>query len=296
MNKFQHAVLPDRGLLRISGADASDFLQGLVSNDVTKAGPDRAIYAALLTPQGKYLFDFFIVGIGDDLFLECESDRAADLAKRLGLYKLRAQVTLEVVTDDWDVTALWGQGVCEGHGLPVEPGAAASRNNGVCFVDPRQASAGLRLILPSGSVDDAFAQTGTIAAMAADYDRHRLGLGLPDGSRDMIAEKSVLMESGFDDLHGIDWQKGCYMGQELTARTKYRGLVKKRLVPVNVDGPLPAPGTPIVCDGKNAGELRSGLDGRALAILRFEYLDPSSMPLTADGHRVTPDVPDWITL
>ena len=120
------------------------------------------------------------------------------------------------------------------------------------------AGAGLRAVLPVGNAADLLADHGSSAGNTDDYDLPRLTLGLPDGSRDLILEKSILLESGFDELHGVDWKKGCYMGQELTARTKYRGLIKKRLVPVTVDGPLPEPGTPVMADGKEIGEVRSG--------------------------------------
>jgi folate-binding protein YgfZ len=121
-------------------------------------------------------------------------------------------------------------------------------------------------------------------------------LGVPDGSRDLMIEKAILLESGFDELNGVDWQKGCYVGQELTARTKYRGLVKKRLVPVVVEGPLPAPGTPVMLGNQEAGEMRSGQDGIALALLRLEAVDEASAenPLSAGAARLTPRKPDWV--
>ena len=140
-----------------------------------------------------------------------------------------------------------------------EPEAAA-----IAAPDPRLPDAGWRIIatapLPANANED-------------DWDRHRLSLGLPDGTRDLEAEKTVLLEAGFDELHGVSWSKGCYMGQELTARTKYRGLVKRRLVPVTVDGPLPAPGTPVLRDGTEVGTMRSGRDGMGLAVLRLDALD-----------------------
>jgi hypothetical protein len=123
----------------------------------------------------------------------------------------------------------------------------------------------------------------------------RLTLGVPDGSRDLVVEKSILLESGFDELNGVDWQKGCYIGQELTARTKYRGLIKKRLLPVTIAGPLPAPGTPVLLGTEDAGEMRSASDGMGLALLRLEALGAASAekPLTAGQARLTPRRPDW---
>ena len=130
-------------------------------------------------------------------------------------------------------------------------------------------------------------------AFEADWDRHRLALGLPEGSRDLEAEKSVLLEAGFDELRGVSWTKGCYMGQELTARTKYRGLLKRRLVPVVVGGNLPAPGTPVLRNGTEVGTMRSGRDQAGLAVLRLEALREV---LTCGDATLTPRIPEWMTL
>jgi folate-binding protein YgfZ len=276
------ALLTDRGVIRVTGEDARDFLQGLVSNDVRRVAPDRVIYAALLTPQGKYLFDFFIAEADGALLIDCERARLPDLVKRLTIYKLRAKAALEDVSDAFKVVAVWGDG---GTG---ETGSAEPVAGGVGFTDPRLAEAGRRLILPA----DAPLPDATEAAPEA-YDAYRLALGLPDGSRDMVLEKAILLESGFDELNGVDWKKGCYMGQELTARTKYRGLVKKRLVPVGVDGPLPEPGTPVMAGEKEVGELRSGQGARALALIRLEVLEDAATELRAGDARVHPEKPAW---
>jgi folate-binding protein YgfZ len=130
-------------------------------------------------------------------------------------------------------------------------------------------------------------------ATAHDWDRHRLAAGLPDGSRDMEADRSVLLEAGFDELGGVSWTKGCYMGQELTARTKYRGLVKRRLVPVSVDGPLPAPGTPVLRDGVDVGTMRSGLDQAGLALVRLDSLGAA---LRCGDASLTTRIPAWMRL
>jgi len=287
MSRPNYTILQDRGVLRITGDDARDFLQGLISNDIRRVQPDRAIFSALLTPQGKYLFDFFIAERDSVLLLETERARIDTLIKRLTLYKLRAKAELTDVSDDWRVVALWGEGALETLNLP-EAGAAREYGNGIAFADPRLQTAGLRLLLaPGDPLPD-----GEDAGMDA-YDAHRLALGLPDGSRDLTAEKSILLESGFDELHGIDWNKGCYMGQELTARTKYRGLVKKRLVPVSIEGPLPEPGTEIIAEGKSVGEIRSGRDRLALALIRLEALNEPGAQLRAGDASVTPRRPDW---
>ena len=292
-------VLADRGLIGVDGADAREFLQGLVSNDVRRVAPDRAIHAAFLTPQGKYLHDFFIVDDNGGLLLDCEARRLDDLKRRLGSYKLRAKVALADRSEAFVVAALIGDGILATLGLPAEtPGAAARFADGVAYVDPRLAAAGARAVLPRAGAAKALEDAGFAAADRGAYDALRIHLGLADGSRDMEVEKAILLENGFDELHGVDWDKGCYMGQELTARTRYRGLIKKRLVPVAVDGPLPATGTPVMFEGKEAGEIRSGVEGAALALMRLEYLDraaASGQPFTAADARITATKPDWAT-
>ena len=292
----RYALLEDRGLLAVQGPDRAEFLQGLVSNDVEKAGPDRAVYAALLTPQGKYLFDFFIIGLDDALFLDCERARLEELKKRLTVYKLKADVTLDDRSGDFAVSALYGEGWAEAAGLEASAGTARPFAGGIAYSDPRLPEAGGRAVVPASGAGRAFETAGFTATDAADYDRMRLGLGLPDASRDLIVEKSILLESGFDELNGVDWDKGCYMGQELTARTKYRGLVKKRLVPVALAGPPPEPGTPVMLGESEAGELRSsaatGNGGIGLALIRLDALE-NPAELKAGDVPVTPRKPEW---
>src|SRR5689334_5312458 len=285
------ALLEARGVLGISGADARPFLQGLISNDVTKVTPAHAVWAALLTAQGKWLHDFFVTELDGALLLETERDRLPDLAKRLRLYKLRSQIEI-APRDDLAVAALWPDAALDALGVAHEPGAAAPRAGGVVHVDPRLVALGARAIVPRDRLDEALA--GFERAPLADYERLRLSLGVPDGSRDFVAEKSILLENGVDELNGVDWKKGCYVGQELTARTKYRGLIKKRLLPVAVEGALPAPGTLVMLGDKEAGEMRSGRDGLALALLRLEALEEaagSGAAFTADGAVLRPRNP-----
>jgi folate-binding protein YgfZ len=292
MQQASYLLSDQRGVLAVAGEDRRTFLQGLVSNDVERVSAERAVYAALLTPQGRFLHDFFIAGIGDTFYLDCEAERRDDLRRRLSLYRLRSKVTLTDVTEQFAVALLFGDDVLSRLGLPVHPGQAASMDAGGVFVDPRLPELGARALLPRASATDTLSRLGFVPGTAETYDRLRLSLGVPDGSRDLPVEKAILLENGFDELNGIDWQKGCYMGQELTARTKYRGLVRKRLLPVAVDGPLPAPGTPLMLGEKEAGEMRSGRDGLGLAMLRLEYLD--SGPLAAGDSRLTPRVPNWV--
>lgn len=291
--------LPERVAVRVSGDDRISFLQGLLSNDVRRVGPTRAIYAALLTPQGKYLHDVFVIADGDALILDCERARADDLCQRLSRYRLRAQVALAVVAPPPFVGAVIEEAGIAALGLAGAPaGTASPFAGGIAYVDPRLAAAGVRLLLPAEGAAASLAAAGFGLAAVDAYDRHRLALGLADGSRDITPEKDVLLECGFDELNGIDWHKGCYMGQEVTARTKYRGLVKRRLVPVeSEDGEAPPPGTPIFSGDREVGEVRSGRGRRALALLRLEAIAAAgSAPLSAGGRRLKAVPPPWLAL
>jgi folate-binding protein YgfZ len=265
------ALLPRRGVLAVAGDDRVSFLQGLVSNDVAQAAPGRAVWAALLTPQGKWLADFFILADGDRLLLDCERGQVPMLVQRLARYRLRARVELTDLSGALHVHVAW-------NGLPPLPDSV------IAAPDPRLPDAGLRVL--ADRLLDANAD-------ATAWDQHRLALGLPDGSRDLESEKSVLLEAGFDELHGVSWSKGCYMGQELTARTKYRGLVKRRLVPVAIEGTPPPSGTPVLRGGVEVGALRSVNGGMGLATLR---LDALSGPLACGAATVRPRQPDWMAL
>jgi folate-binding protein YgfZ len=289
-------ALEDRGVLEVAGEDRVAFLQGLVSNDVAKAAGTRALHAALLTAQGRYLHDFFILARAASLLVECEAARRDDLRRRLSLYRLRSKVTIADVSDTVIAAAAFGDGAGRALGLGDEAGAAREFAGGAAYVDPRLAAMGVRLVLPRDGGIAALAAQGFTPAPREDYERLRLGLGVPDGSRDLAVETALLMESGFDELHGIDWHKGCYIGQELTARMKYRALVKKRLLPVAVAGPLPAPGTPVMLGNDEAGEIRSGIEGMALALLRLDAVEKaaSGQELTAGTARLTPMKPAWM--
>jgi folate-binding protein YgfZ len=260
--------LPQRGVIAVEGEDRVAFLQGLVSNDVESVEPGRAVWAALLTPQGKWLADFFIFSDGDALLLDCESGQIEMLLQRLSRFRLRMKVSLRADPDRF-VSVAWG-------GRPDVAGIVAP--------DPRLPDFAWRILAGAA-----------LAANATpdDWDRYRLEAGLPEGSKDMEADRSILLEAGFDELAGVSWTKGCYMGQELTARTKYRGLVKRRLVPVIIEGPLPAPGTPILRDTTEVGTMRSGRGNIGLASLRLDAIGPS---LACGEAVLTPKPPEWLRL
>ncbi|HEY1301531.1 MAG TPA: folate-binding protein [Stellaceae bacterium] len=294
MQSPSFVVFDDRGVLAVSGPHRRAFLQGLVSNDVERVGAARAAYAALLTAQGKYLHDFIMVERDEAILFDTEADRLADLARRLSVYRLRAKVAI-AAEPDLAVAAVFGPDALPALELPANPGVARPLATGIAFVDPRLAALGARCILPRATARADLVAAGFAEGDIVSYDQLRLGLGVPDGSRDLSIEKSLLLESGFDELNGVDWHKGCYIGQELTARTKYRGLVKKRLVPVEIVGPAPAPGTPVLADGRDAGEMRSSRGRLGLALLR---LDPvkEGRRLEAAGALLHPRPPDWLRL
>jgi folate-binding protein YgfZ len=299
MSTAGYVALADRGVLALRGLDARAFLQGLISNDVERIRSEQAVYGALLTPQGKYLFDFFIAQHDDALLLEAERARLADLQRRLVMYRLRSKVEIEDVSAGFTVAALIGDGVAERLGLPPRPGACRALGRGLAFVDPRLAAMGVRALLPAQDAASTLAELGLDAVPHTAYERLRLGLGVPDGSRDLIVEKATLLESGFEELNGVDFAKGCFVGQELTARMKYRGLVRKRLLPVTFDGASPAPGTVIRLGEREAGEMRSSSDGHGLALLRLEQVAKAKedgIALLAGETEIVPATPDWAKL
>jgi folate-binding protein YgfZ len=265
----QLAQLPQRGVIAITGADRVSFLNGLVSNEVSRAAPGQAVWAALLTPQGRYLVDFFIFAEEEALLLDAPSEAVAGLVTKLKRFKLRAAVEVADVSETFSVYAAWD-------GVPPQIPVTAP--------DPRLAAAGFRCL------SEAVQETN---ATAQDYAAHRLGLGLPDGPPDLEPEKTLLLEAGFDELNGVAWDKGCYMGQELTARTKYRGLIKRRLIPVSLSEAAPPPGTPVLAEGAEVGTLRSAAGRLGLATLR---LDALGKPLLAGNALLTVRVPAWMHL
>lgn len=300
-------LLPEtRGVLSLTGEDRAAYLQGLITNDTAKLSTERALYAAFLTPQGKYLHDFSIAVLnaaGEERYLlDVEASRRADLLKRLSMYRLRSKVALADASADWVVAILYGATVLDTLGLPAEPGATKVFGNGIVFTDPRLAALGARAFLPRAEAAAWLSDAGLKQGELDAYDHLRLELGVPESGRDLIPDKSILLESGFDELNAIDWQKGCYMGQELTARTKYRGLVRKRLLPVKIDGATPQAGTPVMAGDKDIGEIRShSTDGSiGIAMLRLEALgvlrQGGTVTLQAGEATLTPLLPDWVQL
>ncbi|NOZ42822.1 MAG: folate-binding protein YgfZ [Alphaproteobacteria bacterium] len=264
-------LLETRAIITISGPDRRSFLQGLVTGNVEKIAEDAMIYAALLTPQGKYLHDFFISAAGGKLWLDCERDRRADLLRRLMMYKLRAQVEIADGLADYIILATADK---------IETAV-------ISCPDPRHSGLGYRTILP--------AKAAIPGCQTEDaYDHLRLGLGLPDGSRDFRIDGTLILEGNMAELNGVDFDKGCYVGQEVTARMKYRASLKKRLLPVTVTGPLPPPTTIITTDsGKKIGDIRSGQGAMAIGYFRLADMVFGHSYACGDA-MVSPWRPDWL--
>ena len=285
-----HVPLADRGVVSVSGEDAGEFLQGLITNDIEKVSKTSAMYAALLTPQGKYLYDFFVTQYNDRFLLDCDASRIPDLVKRLTIYRLRAKVDIADESGTFAVGIMLPPGETEAEG---EAGTAKTCFDGVSYIDPRHANLGERTIR---LIDDDHTSPTDEALHAdnrAEYHARRIVLGIPDSAADLLPEKSMPLEVGFDELNGVDFQKGCYIGQEVTARMKYRSLVKKRLFPVTFDGDL-APGTQVKAGDIEAGEIHSTQKGRGLALLRLDLVEKGG--LAADGVDVTPEIPGWMAV
>jgi folate-binding protein YgfZ len=285
------APLPHRALIAVQGEDRIGFLQGLVSNDMLKVQRGEAVWAAFLTPQGKFLHEFFAVPHADTVLLECERARRDDLVKRLSRYKLRAKVT---VAEDDTLTpgVAWGDGASAAFKMSGTPGSVSVHGAGVVYADPRTAVLGLRWALGADQVDG-LEKLGFERGTPEAYDALRFDVGVPDGSRDMEIEKALLLENGFEELHGVDFGKGCYIGQELTARTHYRALIKKRLLPVGIEGSTPAPGTPLTVDGLEVGEMKSAGGNKGLALVKMDAWKKARI-FDAAGAKITPRQPAWM--
>ena len=296
MTKIFQIELEDRGLITVGGPDRRSFLQGLISNDINRVDLNNVIWAALLTPQGKYLHDFFVTEINDIFHIDCEADRLMDLGQRLSSFKLKAKVDLGI-SETFGVWSVYGTNVFAKAGITYEPGATKILvNGGLLYSDPRIVDIGLRALLPKRSAKKFWSEFGAEPGYKESYDALRISLGIPDGSRDLVVGKSILLENNFDDLNGIDWSKGCYIGQELTARTKYRGLLKKRLLPVDIIGRLPETGAPVLADGRQVGEIRSATETKGLALIRLEHIEKAiagEVRLVSGSAVLTPVKPTW---
>jgi hypothetical protein len=272
MSDASVALLLDRGVVSVTGPDAATFLDNLVTNDVSALiAPGDAIHAALLSPQGKILFEFFIVRTTAGFLLETALSRTAALAKRLALYKLRAKVEIKDAAGELVVA------VMQGH-VAARPGGATA------FVDPRDARLGDRVLIPASRVDETIAQTGARRITAHDYHAQRLALGVPEADADYVIGDAFPHEAGFDLLHGVSFTKGCFVGQEVVARMQNKTVVRKRVVRVEAEGL--AAGAEVRAGEAVIGRVGSAAGSRGLAMVRLdrvaEALD-KGQPLTIGG-------------
>ncbi len=273
----QAALLPDRSVLEIAGVDRSRFLQGLVTNDVEGLGRGQACFAGLLSPQGKILFDFLAVNAGETILLDCPAAVAADLLKRLGFYKLRAKVSLAAA--QWTVAAAWGDGAGE-----LLKSCAA-----VAFADPRLPALGFRGLIEEG-------KTPSLPASLSDYETMRIAAAVPEGGKDYAHGDAFPHEACFDLLGGVNFKKGCYVGQEVVSRMQHRGTARTRVLAAAAEAPLPAGGADILADGFAVGRLGSASGNRGIALARLDRVKDAlanGQPLTAGGVAVTLSVPSW---
>jgi folate-binding protein YgfZ len=258
MNNGCLAILPDRGVISITGEDATPFIHGLVTQNIENLKPGTATYTALLTPQGKVLFDFLVLRHEGGYLLDCARASLADLNRRLGFYKLRSKVEIADKSDELAVAAVWDA-----------PGEAAAPSGGHVFSDPRAEGLGQRLIAPADKLRAAAEKAGWTLAEPADYDAHRIAQGVPEGLKDYESGEVFAHDACIDQLGGVDFYKGCYVGQEVVSRMHHRGTARKRFVAVRGKG-LPEPGAAVTAGSTNLGKLTSVAGGRGLALLRID--------------------------
>jgi folate-binding protein YgfZ len=266
---FFFAKLASRALIQVSGPDWRDFLQGLLTQDVETLAVGETRFAALLTPQGKLMFDLFVTGTEHGCLIDVAADRQGALIQRLTIYRLRAKVA--ITPADTDVAALWP-------GLASVPAGWTA--------DPRLPALGYR-------GQDATPPAGATIVDEAAYHSHRLALGAPDPDADCPADTTYPIEANFDLLNGIDFQKGCFVGQETTSRMKRRGMIKNRMLPIQFDGDPPAFGAEVLAGDRRAGEALSGQSGRAMALLRLDRTQGAA--LSVDGRAVAVEWPVYLS-
>ncbi|MEQ1714714.1 MAG: folate-binding protein [Hyphomicrobium sp.] len=270
------ARLADRGVVSVTGPDAAKLLQGLVTNDVAHLPAGQAAHAALLSAQGKILFDFIAVRSTDGYLLDVARDKAADLVKRLTMYKLRANVTIKDASDEYAVLALWG----DNHASSGETSGTVS------FIDPRASALGRRILAETAFAADIASATNGSDTDAAAYHAHRIEVGVPEGGKDYDFGDAYPHEANFDLFNGVSFAKGCYVGQEIVARMQHKTVVRKRVVRVTGDRKLPSDRPEILAGDVVIGKLGSVSVAHGLALLRLDRAEEfaaKGTPLTAGG-------------
>ena len=280
------ALLPDRGVVKVAGDGARNFLQGLVTADVLKLTAGAACFCALLTPQGKIIADFIVTAApaqdGGGLFLDIPRTLGLTLVGKLNLYKLRAKVIIEDLSEVLGVMAVW-----DGSGLTTY---------GLCYADPRLPALGQRVMLPPHHAAAAAAELCAPLVDAGAYETHRIALGVPRGGLDFTYGDAFPHEADMDQLAGVDFGKGCYVGQEVVSRMEHRGTARTRALPIRYDGGAPQAGTAITAGDHQIGTMGSSAAGRGLALLRLDRVADAlsrGERLSAGGVTIHPVKPDW---
>src|SRR5262245_50266921 len=282
------ALLPDRGVVKVAGDDARAFLNGLLTADVTKVTPGQARFGALLTPQGKIIVDCITAEApaedGGGFFLDCPRALAFDFMQKLNFYKLRAKVICEDLSEVLGVMAVW-----DGSG---------ETDYGLVYADPRLPALGQRIMLPPHLAKEAAADLKADLLEAAAYEAHRIALGVPCGGLDFVYGDAFPHETDMDQLSGVDFDKGCYVGQEVVSRMEHRGNARTRIVPVATEAFLPDAGIPVMAGDKQVGLTGSSAGTRGLAMLRLDRMadaKAAGLPLIAGGVPIEARKPDWAT-
>lgn len=283
MNTIRLAQLVDRSLIEIRGKDAEHFLQGLLTKDVEKLNPGGSCFAGLLTAQGKILFEFFVVRTAEGFLLDTASEQKADLIKRLEFYKLRANVIIDDRSIDLAVYAAWNGDSDLGDITGLE----------AKFVDPRFGAMGQRIIATKAlGVNGA----NITPASGDDYHSHRIAIGVPAAVHDYTLGDTFPHEAGWDQLNGVDFAKGCFVGQEVVSRMQHRGTARKRAVPVQAASALPPRNTEITADEVPVGKLGSSHGNNGIAMLRLDRVQnayQAGAELVANGITLWPRKPAW---
>jgi hypothetical protein len=277
------ALLADRAVIKVIGDDARKFLHGLVTADMLALTPGTARFCALLTPQGKIVADFFVaeapVADGGGFFLDVPRALVATLFDKLNLYKLRAKVLIEDLAEILGVLAVWD-------GTPAA-------KYGLSYADPRLPALGARLMILPHRAADAAREIGASLVAADDYEAHRIGLGVPRGGVDFAYGDAFPHEADMDQLGGVDFAKGCYVGQEVVSRIEHRGIARTRAVPIRYDGGAPENGVAITAGERQVGTMGSAARGRGIALLRLDRVAEATEPLAAGGVPIHLVKPDW---
>ncbi len=288
---MQAALLPERGVVKVAGDDARHFLNGLITTDIGKVAPGKARFGALLTPQGKIVIDFIVTEAlpedGGGFFLDCPKPLVAQLVEKLAFYRLRAKVTIEDLSAHLGVMAYWG-----------DKASGKESDYGLCYADPRLPGLGMRIIVPPELAAETAADLGATLVQPDVYDAHRIALGVPRGGQDFTYLDAFPHEADMDQLAGVDFDKGCYVGQEVVSRVEHRSTARSRVVPFAYDDGAPMQGMPVAMGDKYIGTVGSTAQGKGLALLRLDRVADafvSATPLTAGGVPIRPVKPAWGT-